>query len=101
MAPTRREVFARFRLEIEDDFRAEFTHVDYRRWGILEVWGVGRVTGPQPKRQRREDRITVWLNGQSLGAFTSRDEAMACARRALTLADVDLSDVAEGVINGS
>ena len=34
--------FANFRIAIDNEFRGEFSYVQYRRWGLLQVWEGGR-----------------------------------------------------------
>lgn len=49
------EVFANFRISIDNGFRNEFSYVHYRRWGIVETWEGGRYSGKRPERQRSDD----------------------------------------------
>lgn len=78
---------------MENDFRDEFTFVDYRRWGILETWSAGRVNGPPPKRSRAQDRITVYFNYDVVGRYTSYQEAQKQIDALLLQAPVKLDDL--------
>ena len=87
------QIYARFRLSIDNAFRNEFSYIDYRKWGIVEVWACGRINGPPPIRQNAEDRIEVWFNWELVGTFTSYKAAKVKIAELLALAPVNLSDV--------
>ncbi len=86
-------MYAKFRLSVDNGFRNEFSYVDYRRWGIVELWAAGRITGPPPARQRREDCIEVWFNYELVDTFTSYREAREKIAELLKQAPVNLSDL--------
>jgi len=91
---TTREIFAKFRLSIDNGFRNEFSYVHYRRWGQMELWEGGRFTSEPPKSLAKA-RIEVWLNWENVGAYKSYDEARGMVRKLLLLAPVSLHDLAQ------
>ncbi len=86
------EVYARFRLSVVNEFRNEYSFVDYRRWGLIELWSGCSTRGEPPKRQQPEDRIEVWFNWKRVGSYTSYAEAERTLREHLKLAPVSLGD---------
>jgi hypothetical protein len=90
-----REIYARFRIAMIDDFRDAFSYAHYRRWGQLELWEGGRYVGAPPARQRPSDRIEIWLNWELVGAYRSRAEAQAHVRRLIDEAPASLYDLTE------
>jgi len=89
----KKETYAKFRVSVDNGFRNEFSYIDYRRWGIIELWEAGRITGSAPKRQRPDDVIEVWFNWELVGKYTSYKAAKKKLVELLSLAPVDLSDV--------
>ena len=85
-------MYARFRVSIDNGFRNEFSYIDYRRWGVVELWAAGRIKGPPPKRQRAEDRIEVWFNWAMVGEYTNYRAARAKVDELLSSAPVDLRE---------
>lgn len=88
----KQEVFSKFRLSVDNKFRNEYSYIDYRRWGVLEVWTGNRVRGEPPKRQQPEDRIEVWFNWELLGLHKSYEEAEKQIKEHLALAPVPLDE---------
>lgn len=84
--------FASFRIAIDNEFRGEFSYVQYRRWGLLQVWEGGRYKTGAPKRQRADHRIWVHLNYGATGSFTSTREAAALVERLIALSPVSLDE---------
>src|SRR5580765_8061623 len=91
----RREVYANFRVSIDDGFRNEFSFVHYRRWGEIELWEGGRFRGPPPRRQQPSDCIEVWHNWELVGTFKSRSDAQALVRRLRATAPASLDELAD------
>ena len=87
------QIYARFRVSVDNGFRNEFSYIDYRKWGVVELWAAGRIKGPAPRRQRAEDRIEVWFNWELVGLFVSYKEAQRKVDELLLLTPVNLSDV--------
>jgi hypothetical protein len=85
------DVYANFRISVDDAFRNEFSFAHYRKWGAMELWEGCRVTGPRPTRQRATDRIEVWRNWELVGTYTSREQARAKVQELLSAAP-DLQD---------
>lgn len=56
------EVYAKFRVSVDNGFRNEFSYVDYSRWGIIELWAAEatrpatRAPARVPSRRRRDRR---------------------------------------------
>ena len=84
--------FANFRIAIDNEFRGEFAYVQYRRWGLLQLWEGGRYKTGAPKRQRADHRIWVHLNYGATGSFTSAREAAALVERLIAAAPVNLDE---------
>jgi hypothetical protein len=93
---TDREVFAKFRLSIDNGFRNEFSYVHYRRWGAMELWEGGRYRSAPPKHAGTMC-IEVWLNWALVGTYKSYDEARGVVRRLLQQSPVPLHDLAHYV----
>lgn len=89
------EVYAKFRLSIVNGFRNEYAYVDYRRWGVMELWTGNRIRETPPKRQRPEDRIEVWFNWERVGSHTSYASAERQISEYLKLCPVSLGDLLE------
>jgi hypothetical protein len=88
------EIFAKFRLSIDNGFRDEYSYVDYRRWGVVELWSGCRVRGePTTRRLRSEDRIEVWYNWALIGTHKSYADAGRQLREYLALAPVPLGEL--------
>lgn len=88
-----REVYAKFRVSVDNGFRNEFSYVDYRRWGVVEVWAAGRIKGEPPRRVDRDQRIEVWFNWEIVGAYVSYREAKNKIDALLEESPVDLRDL--------
>lgn len=71
------EVYARFRLSVDNGFRNEFSYVDYRRWGVVQSWTGGRFSNEPPPRQDPSQCIEVWFNWARVGTHASYDSAEA------------------------
>ena len=84
--------FANFRIAIDNDFRGEFSYVQYRRWGVLQLWEGGRYRTAAPKRQRAEHRIWVHLDYGATGSFTSASDAAALVERLIAESPVGLDE---------
>ena len=80
-------------MSVDNAFRNEFSFIDYRRWGVVELWAAGRMSGAAPVRQRAQDRIEVWFNWSLVGEYTSYQAARRKLDELLELAPVDLSDL--------
>lgn len=89
----RPELFAKFRLSVDNGFRNEFSFVDYRRWGTTEIWSAGRFRGPPPARMTSKMLIEIWFNWQLIATFASYSAAQAKLDEILLSAPVNLSDV--------
>lgn len=87
------EIYARFRVSVDNGFRNEFSYIDYRKWGVVQLWSAGRITGAPPNRQRAQDRIEVWFNWNLVGSFVSYKEAEATIASLLELSPVNLEDL--------
>jgi hypothetical protein len=88
------EVFAKFRLSVDNVYRDAYSYVDYRRWGVVELWSGCRVRGTQPpRRPRSEDRIEVWFNWELIGVHKSYADAERQLRECLSLAPVPLGEL--------
>ena len=92
---TDREVFAKFRLSIDNGFRNEFSYVHYRRWGVMELWEGGRFRSAPSKTPSA--CIEVWFNWELVGTYKSYDEARGVVRKLLQEAPVSLHDLAHYV----
>ena len=92
---TDREVFAKFRLSIDNGFRDEFSYVHYRRWGVMELWEGGRFRGTPSKQT--SVCIEVWFNWEMVGSYKSYEEARGVVRKLLQAAPVSLHDLAHYV----
>lgn len=90
-----REVYARFRVSVDNLFRAEFSYVEYRRWGVVELWEGGRICGAAPSRQRASDCIEVWHNWEQVGAYVRYADAQARVDELLKEAPAALHDLIE------
>lgn len=88
------EVFARFRVAVDDEFRREYAFVDYRRWGKLESWSAGTFRTPRPARRSADDAILVYDRGELVGTYAARSDARSHVLSLLAHAPVDLSDLA-------
>ena len=84
--------FANFRIAIDNEFRGEFSYVQYRRWGVLQLWEGGRYRTAAPKRQRAEHRIWVHLDYGATGSFTSASDAAALVERLIAESPVGLDE---------
>lgn len=90
---TARELYAKFRLSIDNGFRDEFSYVSYRRWGAMELWEGGRYRNPSTSKTSA--CIEVWFNWELVGAYKSYDEARGTIRRLLLAAPASLHDLAQ------
>ena len=91
------EVFAKYRIAVENGFRNEFSFIDYRRWGVLQVWNAGRFTGPPPKRQDPKAVIDVFLNYDWIAECRSNADANRLIARLLAESPVNLGEFADYV----
>ena len=89
------EVFAKFRLSIDNGFRGEFSYVHYRRWGVVELWEGGRFRQGAPTRITSATCIEIWLNWELMGTYRSYEEVRAKVVALLREAPVSLHDLAE------
>jgi hypothetical protein len=89
---TDREVFAKFRLSIDNGFRNEFSYVHYRRWGVMELWEGGRFRS-EPSKPTAAACIEVWLNWAMVGTYKSYDDARGVVRKLLQEAPASLHDL--------
>jgi hypothetical protein len=87
-------VFARYRIAVDNEFRNEFSFIDYHRWGILQVWNAGRFKGPRPRHQDRNAGIDVFCNYELVNTVKSNGEGNKLVKRLLAEAPVDLSEFA-------
>lgn len=88
-----KEVYAKFRLSIDNGFRNEFSYVDYRKWGVMETWAGCRISGTLPIRQTPDMGIEVWLNWSLYGVYKSYDEVETLIAQLLKDSSVPLNDV--------
>lgn len=91
--PEKAQVFAKFRLSVDNGFRNEWSYVDYRRWGVMELWTGCRIREPPSPRQRPADRIEVWFNWELVGMHQSYASAQRQMDELLKLAPVNLGDL--------
>lgn len=90
------EIYAKFRLSIWNEFRSEYSYVDYRRWGVVELWAGSRIRWkPERSRQRPEDCIEVWFNWEKVGEYKSYAEVEKQLRAHLRLSPVHLGELLE------
>jgi hypothetical protein len=87
------ETYAKFRLAIVNDFRNEWSYVDYRRWGLMELWTGCRIREPPPLHQSAEDRISIWFNWEMVGAHKSYADAERQRDAYLKQAPVNLGEL--------
>ena len=91
---TTREIYAKFRLSIDNGFRNEFSYVSYRRWGAMEVWEGGRYRNPcNPSTTKSGAGIEVWFNWELIGTYKSYDEARGMIGKLLLAAPAALHDL--------
>lgn len=89
----RREIYARFRVSVDNLFRGEFSYVEYRRWGVVELWEGGRICTAPPTRQRAGDCIEIWHNYAQVGAHLRYADACAQVEELLREAPAPLHDL--------
>ncbi len=87
----KKEVYAKFRLSVDNNYRNEYSYVDYRRWGILEVWSAGRIKTHTPIVSATG--IEVWLNYKLVHTFKDYGSASKKISQLKQLAPVDLEDL--------
>lgn len=87
---SKKEVYAKFRLSVDNGFRNEYSYVDYRRWGIMELWSAGRIKADLSARLASD--IEVWFNYDLVGRFSSYPEAIKKIKELKELAPVNLGE---------
>lgn len=87
-------MFVRYRIAVDNEFRNEFSFIDYRRWGILQVWNAGKFKGPLPRFQDRNAGIDVFFNYELVSTVKSNGEGNKLIKRLLAEAPIDLSEFA-------
>lgn len=95
-----KEVYAKFRLSIDNRFRNEFSFVHYRKWGIMELWEGGRFTTAPPKLTATAG-IDIWLNWEMVATYKSYAEAQALVYRLLKTAPTSLHGLEEYLVIGT
>lgn len=87
-------MFVRYRISVDNAFRNEFAFIDYRRWGVLQVWSAGKFRGPPPPFQARDACISVYFNYELVREVRSNVEGNRVIQRLLSEAPVDLDEFA-------
>ena len=87
-----KEIYAKFRLSIDNGFKNQFSYVHYRRWGQMELWEGGRFTSAPPSSTTTA-RIEVWFNWKLVGTYMSYEDARGAVRKLLRQAPVSLHDL--------
>ncbi len=82
----------RYRIGLIDDFRNEFSFVDYRDFGGLQVWNACRIGMAHRGHQLSDDSIHVFLNFKKVGIYQDRQAANTVLSRLLSAAPVDLAE---------
>ena len=92
--PSRLEAYARFRLSFDNLFKNQYAFVDYRKWGLIELWEGGRFSGLPPSRQTADQCIEVWHNWKLVGKHPSYSAARRQIEELLKTAPTSLHDLA-------
>ncbi len=87
----KKEVYAKFRLSVDNTYRNEYSYVDYRRWGILEVWSAGRIK--THALVIPTVGIEVWLDYRLIHTFKDYGSALKKISELKQLAPVNLDDL--------
>lgn len=90
---------ARYRIGVIDDFRNEFSYVDFRDYGGAQVWAINKVRGPA-KRQEADDAIRVFLNFKQVGIYKARSEANLAIKNLMDSAPVSLVEFQHILMEG-
>lgn len=86
------ENFIRYRIGVINDFRGEFSSIEYLEWQKdVFKWAAFKVGSP-PKYQEPSSHIHVFLNYQLVGKFKSNQEAQHCINQLLKKAPADFSE---------
>jgi hypothetical protein len=94
----KRELYARFRLSVDNGFRNEYSYVSYRKWGVMEYWEGARITNDLPVRQIASTRIEIWLNWSLHSTHTSYEAAERVIAELMETAPGPMRDVEEYLV---
>jgi hypothetical protein len=90
---TKLEAYARFRLSFDNLFKNQYAFVDYRKWGLIELWEGGRFSSLPPSRQTADQCIEVWHNWKLVGKHSSYSGARWQIEELLKAAPTSLHDL--------